>query len=194
MLSSQHQIHRISCLWLCLLILLLQHGLLVSSTITFSQPAASTTWSPGESYDIVITSDSKDADVQTWQVDLVIIGGECDGICLHDGVVKEISQGHSLQSALRFKVPTDLVQHGKAFQVQFSNAGSAPVYHSETFTIEKANKGPENTATVTATATASTAAEGAQTTTTGHNENAASYVLPAALVTAFSCFFAFMLI
>lgn len=74
--------------------------------------------------------------------------------------------------------------------MQFSNGGSAPVYHSETFTIEKANKGPAGTAT----ATASVAAEGAQATTTAHNENAASYVLPAALVTAFSCLFAFMLI
>lgn len=72
--------------------------------------------------------------------------------------------------------------------MQFSNGGSAPVYHSETFTIEKANKGPAGTAT------ASVAAEGAQATTTAHNENAASYVLPAALVTAFSCIFAFMLI
>ncbi|KAG0305600.1 hypothetical protein BGZ97_001055 [Linnemannia gamsii] len=193
MLSSQRQIHHINCLWLCLL-LLLQHIFLVSSTITISQPAASTTWTPGESYDIVISSDSQDAAIQTWQVDLVIIGGECEGICLHDGVVKEISQGHSLQSALRFKVPTDLVQHGKAFQVQFSNAGSAPVYHSETFTIEKANNRPDNAATGSATATASAAAEGAQATTTAHNENAASYVLPAALVTAFSCLFAFMLI
>jgi hypothetical protein len=78
--------------------------------------------------------------------------------------------------------------------VQFSNAGSAPVYHSETFTIEKANNRPDNAATGSATATASAAAEGAQATTTAHNENAASYVLPAALVTAFSCLFAFMLI
>ncbi|KAF9287979.1 hypothetical protein BKA57DRAFT_470192 [Linnemannia elongata] len=193
MLSSYRRTYHISSLCLCLL--LLQHTLvLVSSTITFSQPAASTTWSPGESYDIVISSDSQDTAVQTWQVDLVVIGGECDGICLHDGVVKEISQGYNLQSSLRFKVPTDLVQHGKAFQVQFSNGGSAPVYHSETFTIEKANKGPAGTATATATATASVAAEGAQATTTAHNENAASYVLPAALVTAFSCLFAFMLI
>lgn len=114
MLSSYHRTHRTSSLCLCLL--LLQHTLvLVSSTITISQPAASTTWFPGESYDIVVSSDSQDTAVQTWQVDLVVIGGECDGICLHDGVVKEISQGYSLQSTLRFKVPTDLVQHGKVF-------------------------------------------------------------------------------
>ncbi|KAF9145078.1 hypothetical protein BG015_012005 [Linnemannia schmuckeri] len=190
---SHHRTHHISNLWLCL-ILLQRTLVLVSSKIIISQPAASTTWSPGESYDIIISSDSQDPAVQTWQVDLVIIGGECDGICLHDGVVKEISQGHSLQSPLRFKVPTNLVQYGKGFQVQLSNAGSAPVYHSETFTIEKADKGPAGTATATTTATASGAAEGAQATTTAHNENAASYVLPAALVTAFSCLFAFMLI
>ncbi|KAF8934616.1 hypothetical protein BGZ47_010284 [Haplosporangium gracile] len=191
MRSPYHWTHHISSLWLCLI--LLQHTLvLVSSTITISQPAATTTWSPGESYDIIISSDSQDSAVQTWQVDLVVIGGECDGICLHDGVVKEIFQGHSLQSPLRFKVPANLVQHGKGFQVQLSNAGLTPVYHSETFTIEKANKGPAGTAP--ATATASVAAEGAQATTTAHNENAASYVLPAALVTAFSCLFAFMLI
>ncbi|KAF9115251.1 Alpha subunit of the F1 sector of mitochondrial F1F0 ATP synthase, partial [Mortierella sp. 14UC] len=137
-----------------------------------------TVWIPGESYDILITSDAKDA-VQSWQVDLVVLGAECDGICLHDGVVKEISQSHSLQSTLRFKVPTDLAQHGKGFQVQFSNSGSTPVYHSETFTIDKAGKEPASAGT---TATGSSAE--AQSTTTACNENAASYVLPAALVTA----------
>ncbi|KAK3841248.1 MAG: hypothetical protein J3R72DRAFT_445728 [Linnemannia gamsii] len=187
MLSSLPRVcHANICL--LLLLLLLQHTLFVSCTVTFSQPDAGTVWTPGESYDILITSDAKDA-VQSWQVDLVVIGAECDGICLHDGVVKEISQGHNLKSTLRFKVPTDLVQHGKGFQVQLSNAGSLPVYHSETFTIGKAGKGPANTG-----ATATGSAAEAQSTTTGHNENAASYVLPAALVTAFSCLFAFMLI
>jgi hypothetical protein len=95
-----------------ILLFILQHTLLVSSTITFTQPNASTIWVPGESYDILIASDSKDA-IQSWNVDLIVLGAKCDGICLHDGVVKEISQGYSLQCTLRFKVPTDLVQYGK---------------------------------------------------------------------------------
>ncbi|KAF9906983.1 Alpha subunit of the F1 sector of mitochondrial F1F0 ATP synthase, partial [Linnemannia zychae] len=173
MLTPSLRIHR----WngrLLLLLLLLQHTLLVSSTITFSQPDAGTVWTPGESYDILITSDTKDS-IQSWQVDLVVLGAECDAICLHDGIVKEISRGHNLQSMLRFKVPTDLVQHGKGFQVQLSNDGSTPVYHSETFTISKASKAQVSTGT-----TATGSAAEAQSTTTAHNENAASSLSRAA--------------
>ncbi|KAF9357451.1 hypothetical protein BGX26_003687 [Mortierella sp. AD094] len=119
------------CLWL-------ECSILVTSTIVLSYPNADTTWIPGKTYNIKFRDDRMDKAVKNWQVDLMVLGAECDGICLHDGVVASISKRYNTKSALYFKVPTNLLQHGKGFQIQFSNAGSAPVYQSEIFSIGKA--------------------------------------------------------
>ncbi|KAF9106760.1 hypothetical protein BGX27_009032 [Mortierella sp. AM989] len=165
----------------------LECSIFAASTIVFSYPRADTTWIPGETYDIKLGDDHKDMTVRTWQVDLMVLGAECDGICLHDGVVAEISKDYNTQTVLQFKVPTNLVQHGKGFQVQFSNAGSAPIYHSEIFSIEKAaTRQPDKERNLSSEDDTRT------------SENSAPFVLPAVLVTTlvlgFSCVFAFLMI
>ncbi|KAF9192451.1 hypothetical protein BGZ51_005463 [Haplosporangium sp. Z 767] len=157
--------------------------MLVSSTIVVSQPNTSTVWTPGETYDISARDDGND-NVQGWQVDLVVMGAQCDDICIPDGIVSPVTMDYNTQSSLRFKVPTDLAHYGKGFIVQFSNAGSLPIYHSEKFTIERSSKGQ---GPPKADGSAEGAAHGA--------DSSAPYVLPAALGTTFvSCIFAFFMI
>ncbi|KAG0252443.1 Alpha subunit of the F1 sector of mitochondrial F1F0 ATP synthase, partial [Mortierella polycephala] len=122
--------------------ILLNCSVLVSSTVVVSQPNISTVWTPGETYDISVRDDGND-NVQGWQVDLVVMGAQCDDICIPDGIVAPVIMNYNAQSSLRFKVPTDLAHYGKGFLVQFSNAGSLPIYHSETFTIERSSKGQD---------------------------------------------------
>ncbi|KAF9913702.1 hypothetical protein BX616_009718 [Lobosporangium transversale] len=116
--------------------LLLQCSVFVSSALEITNPNADTVWFPGTTYDIVVQDDHTDVSVESWQVDLLVLG-VCDGICLHDGVVARIAKEYETTSSLKFTVPTDLTQHGKGFVVQFSNAGWIPIYQSGIFTIEK---------------------------------------------------------
>jgi len=99
--------------------LLLEFSILVPGKIVVSRPSAETVWTPGETYTINVQDDHEDKAVQRWQVDLMVLGAECDGICLHDGVVAEISKGYSTQSVLQFRVPEDLVQHGNVCSQQY---------------------------------------------------------------------------
>ncbi|KAI8352616.1 hypothetical protein B0O80DRAFT_78792 [Mortierella sp. GBAus27b] len=161
--------------------LLLECSMLAAGKIIVSGPDAHTVWTPGETYRINVQDDYGDKAVQRWQVDLMVLGGECDGICLHDGVVAEISKGHSTQSVLQFQVPVDLVQHGK-----FSNAGSAPIYISETFTIERASKAGKERSRLRQRDMVETGAR--------KSENAAPYVLPTGMVLGLSGIFAVLMI
>ncbi|KAG9327252.1 hypothetical protein KVV02_002705, partial [Mortierella alpina] len=115
-----------------------------TSVVVISEPNDSTTWIPGQPYNIRINDDQKDG-VQRWQVDLVVMGASCDPghMCLQDGIVASISESFDAHttSQLTFTAPSNLAQHGKGFQVQVSNAGTLPVYHSATFTINPASKG-----------------------------------------------------
>ncbi|KAI7826943.1 hypothetical protein BC939DRAFT_446278 [Gamsiella multidivaricata] len=92
--------------------LLLQYSLLVSGIIV-SQPSASSVWAPGKTYSIKVLDEHRGKTVKGWQVDLMVLGGECDGICLHDGIAAEIAKGYNTRSSLQFTVPADLIQHGK---------------------------------------------------------------------------------
>ncbi|KAF9921977.1 hypothetical protein BGZ65_009934, partial [Modicella reniformis] len=155
--------------------LLLECSILVASKTVISQPSANTIWTPGQTYTIKAQDDHRDKPVQGWQVDLMVLGAECDGICLHDGVVVEISKDYSTECTLQFKVPTDLVQYGKGFHVQFSSAGSPPIYRSETFTIKKSGKGGNQ----------QLQQRNIELDVGVHkNENAAPFVLPTVLATA----------
>ncbi|KAF9384613.1 Alpha subunit of the F1 sector of mitochondrial F1F0 ATP synthase, partial [Podila verticillata] len=119
------------------LITLLACLILVSGAITFTTPNDTSVWTKGNTYDIVVNSDSKDR-VTAWQVNLMLIGGKCSvgDICLTDGIVANIAQGYSSLNKLTFTIPKDLAQHGKAFFIQFSNNGEQPSYESNVFTIE----------------------------------------------------------
>ncbi|KAI8599997.1 hypothetical protein EDD21DRAFT_145438 [Dissophora ornata] len=182
---------------------LLECLILVSSTIIISQPHEDSTWRPGNTYAIKVQDDYTDKAVQCWQVDLIVLGAECEGICVHDGVVAEISKCYNTQSILQFKVPTDLVHHGKGFQVQFSSAGSPPIYNSQIFTITNAPRKRSYEAPEVAfegfeedqqlqRRDVSPEIEARK------SENAAPFVLPTVLATTmvlgFSCVFAFFMI
>ncbi|CAO3572535.1 unnamed protein product [Mortierella alpina] len=126
------------------LLVLLASLAFVTSVVVISEPNESTTWIPGQPYNIRIADDQKDS-VQRWQVDLVVMGASCDPdhICLQDGIVASISDAFDAHatSQLTFTAPSNLAQHGKGFQVQVSNAGAPPIYHSASFTINPASTG-----------------------------------------------------
>lgn len=88
----------------------------VTGVVVISEPNDSTTWIPGQPYNIHIVDDQKDG-VQRWQVDLVVMGASCDPnrICLQDGIVASISQAFDAHttSQLTFTAPSNLAQHGK---------------------------------------------------------------------------------
>ncbi|KAF9997972.1 hypothetical protein BGZ80_007529 [Entomortierella chlamydospora] len=174
------------CLWL-------ECSILVAGTIVLSYPRSDTTWIPGETYNIKFDDDRMDKDVKNWQVDLMVLGAECDDIRLHDGVVASISKSYNTQSALYFKVPTNLLQHGKGFLIQFSNAGSVPIYQSGIFSIGKATAKRLDTAQEELLKRDISSEANAPT-----SENSAPFVLPTVLATAlvlgFSFIFAFFML
>ncbi|KAI9239470.1 MAG: hypothetical protein BYD32DRAFT_434785 [Podila humilis] len=164
------------------LITLLACLTLVSGAITFTTPNDTSVWTKGNTYDIVVNSDSKDR-VTAWQVNLMLIGGKCSvgDICLTDGIVANIAQGYSSLNKLTFTIPKDLAQHGKAFFIQFSNNGEQPSYESNVFTIEDGS-----------------AASGQDQFEKRDAASSAPFILPPVLVSTFvlgvSCVFAFLMI
>ncbi|KAF9209780.1 hypothetical protein BGZ49_000967 [Haplosporangium sp. Z 27] len=172
----------------------LELSLLVTSTIVISYPRANTKFVPDKTYHIKLFDDHLDKDVKDWKVDLIVIGAECDGICLHNGIVAEISKSYNTKSALHFKVPINLLQHGKVFQIQFSNAGSTPIYQSEIFTIKKTSFKRSNDASEVSLKKRDISID----TEIRTSENSAPFVLPTVLATTlvlgFSCVFAYFMI
>ncbi|KAF9977766.1 hypothetical protein BGZ73_004990 [Actinomortierella ambigua] len=118
-------------------LVLLAQLCIAAMAVKFDQPSATTDWIYGRRYKIAISDAPKDAMLRNWQVDLMVLGAQCnEGICIQDGPVARIANNYKLSRPLEWTVPTTLAHHGKGFFVQFSNKGQEPFIQSEIFTIE----------------------------------------------------------
>ncbi|KAG0235545.1 hypothetical protein BGW42_005158 [Actinomortierella wolfii] len=102
------------------------------------QPNKDSVWIYGRRYKIALSGVTKDLARTRWQVDLLVMGAECnEGLCIKDGPVARIADNFKLSKKyLEWEVPSNLAHRGKGFIVQFSNKGNEPLVQSEIFTID----------------------------------------------------------